>query len=132
MANLLQVHVVWHPGNSDGEAYAKRIFGFFQRDPDHPLIRGLGVPVSFWTSPGSDGRPPDPLPLDQATHNAVVLLFDRNFANDDAWRSFAESTQDALVARGKADRIFVVLFDPADTARLPDNLKDVQGIPLWD
>ncbi len=132
MANLLQVHVVWHPAFDKADRYAKPILGFFQRDSEHPLIRGLGIPVFFWTSPDAAGGPPDPLPLDQATHNAVVLLFDAHFANDDAWRRFAETTQDALLARGRADRIFVVLFDPADTGRLPANLADVQGIPLWD
>lgn len=132
MADLMRVHVVWHPWFSDGKRYAERIFTFFQSDPEHPVMRGLGMPVSFWTAPPSAPAPPAPLDLGGATHNAVFLLFDETFASDSAWKAFAESTQNAIVARGDKDRMFAVLPVQAVASQLPANMHNTQGIALWD
>jgi hypothetical protein len=73
MPDVLRVHVVWRPWSAEGKRYAERIFSFFQSDVDHPVMRGLGMPVSFWTAPPSHPKPPAPLGLGDATHNAVLL-----------------------------------------------------------
>jgi len=130
----MRVHVVWHPYFGDGQRYAKRIFEFFRRDPDHPGMRGLGMPVQYWNAALPDTTPPAvaALDLDAAKHNAVFILFDEWFSNDAAWKTFASDIQDALTARGGADRMFAVLFADGLGEKLPKNMSGDQGIPLWD
>ncbi|WP_131769654.1 hypothetical protein [Candidatus Protofrankia californiensis] len=73
--------MVWHGGNLLGEHLAGVAFKFLRADPWRPWVRGLGVPVRFWTSapnPLSPGRddPPPAVDLERAERNIVVLLVD--------------------------------------------------------
>ncbi|WP_131785852.1 toll/interleukin-1 receptor domain-containing protein [Protofrankia symbiont of Coriaria ruscifolia] len=73
--------MVWHGGNLLGEHLAGVAFKFLCADPWRPRVRGLGVPVRFWTSapnPLSPGRddPPPAVDLERAERNIVVLLVD--------------------------------------------------------
>ncbi len=75
------MHVVWHGGSLLGEHLADVAFKFLCADPWRPRVRGLGVPVRFWTSapnprpPGRDD-PPQAVDLERAERNIVVLLVD--------------------------------------------------------
>lgn len=130
----MRVHVVWHPRFAAGKSYAEGIFAFFQRDPDNPIIRGLGIPVQFWTTVLPDTKPPavSALKLDDATCNAVFILFDKHFSNEPAWVKFASAIQKELLRRGDRDRMFAVLPANGLGEKLPKNIGEEQGIPLWD
>jgi hypothetical protein len=59
---ILEIYVVWHPGDQHGAGTAKAIFEHFMHGPTFSGVIGGGVQVSFrsaaWDGPG---RPPRPI-----------------------------------------------------------------------
>jgi hypothetical protein len=67
--------VVWHPSFAGGQKLAQFLYDQLTRDSQQPVSRGIGIQVYFRTAtPGADL--PEPIPLDQASHTAVVVLVD--------------------------------------------------------
>lgn len=71
----LNIYVVWHPNFREGKQYAEAIYSGFVRDIENPLDRGMGIPVYYRSVSYIDGRPRE-LNLNEAEHNAVILLVD--------------------------------------------------------
>src|SRR5215213_4068379 len=94
----LQVHVVWHPG---GDALcrplAERIYVALSRDPDRPLLPGIGIPVFFRcgpAAPGAGGSTPRPIEVGADTEFDLRLaLVTPELAVDDAWLAYLDASE---------------------------------------
>ena len=116
MKDLLHLHVLWHPSSPVGKEYGERLFRFFQRGPDHPLIRGLGIAVHFWSESAPPSRVPPVPSLDAADHNGIVIVWDDALI----WT--------AMSARGDMDRIFFIVCREGTIEKLPANFQSIQAL----
>lgn len=131
MKELLQLHVIWHPASRDGEAYGERLFRFFQHDPDAPILRGLGIPVRWWREPDRILGVPVVPPLGEASHNAIVVVWDEAMSSDPRWSAYIEAIGSAMKARGTADRMFH-LRCCEHGPELPASLGPLHGIRVYE
>ena len=97
----LGVLVAWHPACDEGARLADQIHRWLCRAPEHPLHRGLSVPVRFWTR--GDAPPP---PLDTPM-TATVLVVDGEMMASDAWAAWADDAA-AQARADPGDRLFPV------------------------
>jgi hypothetical protein len=110
---IIEVYVVWHPGDEQGADTAKAIFEHFMQGPTFSGVVGGGVQVSFrsapWEGAGAPPRPvyseanPAPNGIRPARFVAVVPLLGTELAasveaTDSAWQAYIASiraTQEA-------------------------------------
>lgn len=86
----LTVYVLWHPDFKKGQEIADDIYSNFSRDTSTPLSRGIGIPVYYRSTPVKGSSTPRTIPLDQSDYNAIVVLIDDYFFNDDSWNAFVK------------------------------------------
>lgn len=116
MIDLMRLHVVWDHNSREGARIAERISCHFDgigMERDGVAFR---VPVRFSSSPWAEGSPlPQPIDLDRATHNAVILLYDEEmYEHRDAWNSWTTALHSAMAARRDTD--VYVAFGSMDDA----------------
>lgn len=100
---ILEIYVVWHPGDGQGAGTAKAIFEHFMQGLSFSGVIGGGVQVSFrsaaWEGPGTPPRPvyseanPAPNGIRPARFVAVVPLLGTELAasvedTDSAWHAY--------------------------------------------
>jgi hypothetical protein len=86
---LLNLFVVWHPTADEVcRPLALALYQVFNRNPDHPMARGIGIPTYFRciNQPGNDT--PRPIDLDAAEQSVILILVETNLVNDDAWGDY--------------------------------------------
>lgn len=85
----LSLFVVWHPNFKEGKIIANNLYSIFCRDVEHPLERGLGIPVYYRFAPYQG----ELLHINttNAARNAIVLLIDQNYIIDQDFRDYTKS-----------------------------------------
>jgi hypothetical protein len=86
---LLNLFIVWHPdAENQCQPLAQALYQAFNRDPDHPMARGIGIPTYFRSvnQPGKDL--PSSIDLNAAAHTVILVLGEANLVNDDAWGDY--------------------------------------------
>jgi hypothetical protein len=86
---LLNLFIVWHPdAENQCQPLAQALYQAFNRDPDHPMARGIGIPTYFRSvnQPGKDL--PSSIDLNTAEHTVILVLGEASLVNDDAWGDY--------------------------------------------
>lgn len=83
---LLNLFIVWHPAaESQCRPLAQAVYLAFNRDPDHAMARGIGIPTYFRCLNQAGHSLPEAIDLDGAEHTAIVVLVEADLVNDDGW-----------------------------------------------
>ena len=85
----LSLFVVWHPKFTEGKIIANNLYSIFCRNIKEPLSRGLGIPVYYRSA--SFDKVPIQIDSTNAIRNAIVLLIDQKYFNDESFREYTES-----------------------------------------
>jgi hypothetical protein len=107
----LVLYVVWHPRFKRGADLANQLFAHFSRDPAHPTLRGLGIPVRFRNAPafGTVGLPTS-VPINAARRSAVVVFVDDEMTADPAWCKYVHDLWQDGHRSENDHRLFPVAF----------------------
>ncbi len=105
------LHVVWHPGLSDGAAIAERLREQFGGDRFQNLVGGAGVPVLFRNESEVAHGVPIPVPWDDADVVATVVLVDHSLAGDAMWMDYLKELANQADAKGLSKRVFPVAME---------------------
>lgn len=108
----LVVYVVWHPDYQDGQALAEHLYSRLRRDVNHPLSRGIGIPVFFRNALLPDTGQPVPIDLQDAQHSAVIVLVDDNLVVDDDWGDYVANLWRQMQVPNCPHRLFPVSLSP--------------------
>lgn len=142
---VLEIFVVWHPGDNLGEKAAKVIFDHFMLGPTFSGVIGGGVQVSFrsagWEGSGTPPRPvysrdnPAPNGIRPAQFIAVVPLLGTELAADvedtgSEWNRYITAIRDGQLAAPEQIGIFPFLLTngAANGTRLGDILGRYQFV----
>jgi hypothetical protein len=92
----MQVHVIWHP-ESDAlcRPLADGIYLALNRDPQQPLLPGIGIPVFFRCAgaiPGDRIGPPRPIDVPDTRLDLRIALFTSALILDPAWMAYLEAS----------------------------------------
>ena len=113
----LQVHIVWHP-HSDAlcRPLAERIYVALSRDPDRPLLPGIGIPVFFRcgpVAPDARGGPPRPVEVGADTeYDLRLALVTPELVMDPEWMAYLDANEAEI--RQNPLRRAMVVFDLTD------------------
>lgn len=115
----LQAHILWHPRDDTlCRPLAERIYVALTRDPDRPLLPGIGIPVFFRCGPADPGAPggaPRPVEAGADTDcDLRLVLAAPELALDDAWLAYLDANEAAV--RADPHRRALVVFDLAGGA----------------
>lgn len=91
------------PNSQRGKKIANNLYSIFCRDIEQPLSRGLGIPV-YYRSVSFD-KTPIPIDTNDANRNAIVLLIDQKYFNDENFRTYTEELNKLV---GEHTRIYAV------------------------
>ena len=101
------ITVIWHPAFKKGIEVADFIYNSFCRDTEAPLNRSIGIPVYYRSLPPKDKKRPLPISLQDSDYNAVIVLIDDYFFNDDDWN---ECVRELIPKTNSKIRIFPIAF----------------------
>lgn len=83
---VLNLFILWHPqADSQCQPLALALYNAFNRDPDHPFARGIGIPTYFRCINQPDKDTPLAIDCDAAVHTVLLVLVEANLVNDEAW-----------------------------------------------
>ncbi len=105
------LHVVWHPGLTDGAAIAEHLREHFGGDRFQNLVGGAGVPVLFRNESQVAHGVPIPVQWDDADVVAAVVLVDHSLAGDAKWVEYLHELANQAEARGLSKRVFPVAME---------------------
>ncbi|WP_176520245.1 TIR domain-containing protein [Bacillus cereus] len=102
----LKIYVMWHPKCNFGKQYAEEIYSNFGREIQNNIIyRRPGIPVFFINDTDKV------INLDEAKHNAVIVLVDDEMVIDSKWDEFlGELRQEVEKRKDGKHRIYPVSF----------------------
>ncbi len=110
---LLVVYVVWHPSFEDGRAIAKRLYEHYRRELFENVAGGAGLSVVYRSEIDPETNTLLNIDIDDAETTAVLLLFDENFAADEAYVAWARELTVQTDRAGLRARVFPVAIDGA-------------------
>ncbi|PWC40166.1 hypothetical protein TSO221_25660 [Azospirillum sp. TSO22-1] len=101
----MQVHVLWHPASDAAcRPVAERIYVALNRDPDQPLLPGVGIPV-FFRCAGADPRVPTgvprPIELSDTKLDLRIALVTAEMIEDRAWMAYLDQCQKEVAGKGR-------------------------------
>ncbi|WP_029077501.1 toll/interleukin-1 receptor domain-containing protein [Bradyrhizobium sp. th.b2] len=119
---FLAIYVAWHPSLADGAQIGRRLFQHYRRDLYQNIAGGSGVPVLYRFEPLSGSKLPLEIDFNEAQTNAIILLVDSNWTEDEAWAEWARHLSDRADASGLTTLIFPIAIDPSGikNALIPD------------
>jgi hypothetical protein len=121
----LHVHVVYHPGNPNGDAWSRALHRWLSGHPDAAAAAQPDIPVFTWeTTPGS--APPD-LPWSAAAQTALVALVDGEMVKSTAWRDWADR-QEALA---RPQDLWIAAATTRNFTNLSEKLSSANGARLF-
>lgn len=86
---------------------AESLYSVFNRVPENPLDRGMGIPVFFHPE-----RPPSPLVLEQSQHTILVTMIDDRMVIDPVWNDGLSALVQAVYSAGDQHRFYPVSLSP--------------------
>jgi hypothetical protein len=129
---LLNLFVVWHPTADEAcRPLALALYQAFNRNPDHPMARGIGIPTYFRcvNQPGNDT--PLPIDLDAAEQSVTLILVEANLVNDDAWAEYlADRYRQCKTSHGK--HLFLPVALSASAFNLHPDVAASNFVRLYD
>jgi hypothetical protein len=108
---FLVVYVAWHPAFAGGRAIAKKLYDHYRRELYENVAGGMGLSVLYRAEIDPAIGAPIGIDLEDGETAAIVLLFDENFAADDAYMAWARDLMERTDAGGLRARIFPVAID---------------------
>ena len=86
---------------------ATSLYSNFCRSTDHPLDRGMGIPVFFHSE-----QPPDPAILQQSQHTILVVLVDDRMVINPLWNEALSKLGQAVRLTNHQHRLYPVSLTP--------------------
>jgi hypothetical protein len=112
---FLVVYAAWHPAFTGGRAIAKKLYDHYRRELYENVAGGMGLSVLYRSDPDPASGAPIRVDLEDGETAAIVLIFDENFAADDAYMGWARDLMLHTDAAGLRARVFPVAIDGALT-----------------
>ncbi|WP_144052114.1 TIR domain-containing protein [Gloeocapsa sp. PCC 73106] len=109
-----RVYLAWHPKSHNGQQLAEYLFRHICGDPDHPLLRGLGIPVHFRSAPFKPGTDtPKPINLEDSLNSATFVLVDDHMVISESWQEYIEQLWAEASKFTPRHRVYPVALTPA-------------------
>jgi SLOG cluster2/TIR domain len=125
-----RIHLVWHPQSPRGQKLAEHIFKHICADPEHPLLRGLGIPIRFRsTSFSPETQTPRPIVFDDCFSSATFVLIDDQMVIDENWQHYIESLFENVSRLATYHRIYPVAISK-NAFNLSDKIQSTNFIRI--
>lgn len=112
---FLVMYIVWHPGFAGGRMLAEALYDHYRRKLFENVAGGIGLSVIYRSEPPSGCAALLPIDFNEGETAAVVVLFDEQFAADEAYTTWLKDTAERAEAAGLRTRVFPVAIDAALT-----------------
>jgi len=129
---LLNLFVVWHPkADAVCRPLALALYEAFNRNPDHPMARGIGIPTYFRCVNQPDNDTPLAIDLNAAEQSVILVLVEANLVNDDAWAEYlADCYRHCKTSHGK--HLFLPVALSASAFNLHPDVAASHFVRLYD
>jgi hypothetical protein len=103
---LMVLYVVWHPTYRAGGGIAEALYEHFRRKLFENVAGGAGISVIFRSAVALGSDRPLLIDLNDAEMSAIVVLAEKNFADDKAWCDYVHELVGRTEATGFGARVF--------------------------
>ncbi len=104
-----RIYLIWHPQFPTGQHLSEYLFQHICADPEHPLLRGLGIPIHFRSAPfPPETDSPKRINLKDSLNSATFVLIDDHMVMSDSWQQYIESLWDAASRLAPHHRLYPV------------------------
>lgn len=125
---FLVIYIVWHPKFVLGHEVARLLFEHFRRENYERITGGTGISVVYRFAMAESSDKPLPIDFTTAETSAVIVLADKNLADDPVWMNYIHELADQTSETGLATRLFPVAMEPNI---IPALQLEEQIIPLF-
>ena len=125
---FIVIYIVWHPKFAPGHEIARLLFEHFRRENYERITGGTGISVVYRFAMAENSDKPLPIDFSTAETSAVIVLADKNLADDPVWMNYLRELADQTASQGLATRLFPVAMEPDIVPALQ---LDEQIIPLF-
>ncbi|CCI31460.1 hypothetical protein MiYa_01602 [Microcystis aeruginosa NIES-2519] len=126
-----RIYLAWHPDSPRGEELAKYLFQHICADPEHPLLRGLGIPMYFRSVPfQADTNIPRPIILNDSLNSATFVLVDDEMVVDENWQNYIESVSENASQLFPHHRVYPVAIT-RNAFKLSDKISPINFIKIY-
>jgi hypothetical protein len=108
---FLTIYVAWHRKFEQGASLARFLYDHYRRNLYENVAGGTGIPVIYRSEPPPGAAVPIDPDLDASETSAVVILVDRNWADDPEWVAWARRLSEQTDNAGLKARLFPVAMD---------------------
>jgi len=129
---LLNLFIVWHPSaDTLCRPLAEALYLAFNRNPDHPMARGIGIPTYFRSVNQTSTDTPVTIDLDAAEHTVLLVLVEANLVLDEAWaKELAHYYRQCQASQGK--HLFLPVALSASAFNLHADIAQTNFVRLYD
>lgn len=104
-----RIYLIWHPQSLSGQHLAEYLFRYICADPEHPLLRGLGIPIHFRSAPFQpETNIPKPIIYQDSLNSATFVLTDDSMVIDDSWEQYIDSLWETASQLAPHHRVYPV------------------------
>src|SRR5262245_13251919 len=108
---FLAIYVAWHPSFTDGPEIGRHLFQHYRRDLYQNIAGGSGLPVLYRFEPPRGSKLPLEIDFEDAQTNAIILLMDCNWSDDQDWVDWARGLSARADGSGLSTLVFPVAID---------------------
>lgn len=126
---FIVIYIVWHPKFALGHEVARLLFEHFRRENYERITGGTGISVVYRFAMAESSDKPLPIDFSTAETSAVIVLADKNLADDSVWMNYLRELAYQTTEKGLATRLFPVAMEPGI---IPALKLDEQIIPLFE
>jgi SLOG cluster2/TIR domain len=125
-----RVYLLWHPQSPSGQELATYLFKHICADPEHPLLRGLGIPIGFRSAPFSpETKAPRPIVFKDCFSSATFVLIDDPMVIDESWQQYIESLVEDISPLATHHRIYPVAVSK-NAFKLSDKINQTNFVRI--
>jgi hypothetical protein len=129
---LLKLFIVWHPSADEVcRPLAMALYQSFNRDPDRPMARGIGIPTYFRCVNQPEKDTPLDIALDAAEHTVILVLVEAHLVIAKSWgNTLAADCQACQLSGGR--HLFLPVALSQSAFNLHPEIADSNFIRLYD
>lgn len=124
------IHVVWHPGFTQGSDLANALFRHYTSNAGRDLNSGMGIPVFYYSNPVGGAFVPKIPDFHGSKTCAVVVLVDKNLIGSPEWVAYFKALE-ASAAAFQFDRLLVPVTFEAGSLKVLDTKFQAIRVDAW-